>query len=254
MKKTAVAIVLIAVLCIFTGCLKFRSSVSSSVSYKYDNADKYIAGNGSVQASQVKKLDIDWVAGSVTVVPGSGSEVRFSEEYKGKLDEDLIMRWYLDGSTLRIKFRKAGTLIGDAREKHLTVVVPSSLLLSNLDVDYVSCDVRVEANSVNYDFEGVSGSLNLKADTPRIVDVDTVSGNLNMEFARCPDKLEIDTVSGNVDVKIPKSSSFNARFDSVSGSFVSSIPVVMDGKRYVAGDGKSDLSLETVSGSVKIRF
>jgi len=254
MKKTAVAVVLIAVFCVLTGCVKVRNSVTSPVSYKYDNSDKYIAGNGSVPASQVKNLDIDWVSGSVRVIPGSGSEVRFYEEYKGALEDDFVMRWYLDGSNLRIRYRKAGTLVGDTSDKRLTVEVPSSLILSNLDVDYVSCDVTVQVNAVNYGFDGVSGSLTLKADTPRIVEIDTVSGNLNMEFARCPDKLDIDSVSGNASVRIPSSSGFSASFDSVSGSFKSSIPMTIDGKRYIAGDGKSDFSFDSVSGSVEIRF
>lgn len=254
MRKTAVAAVLIAVFCLLTGCVKVRNSVSTPVSYKYGNSDKYIAGNGSIQTSQVKNLDIDWVSGSVSVIQGSGSEVRFYEEYKGTVDDDFVMRWYLDGTTLKIRYRKAGTLVGDISDKHLTVEVPSNLILSNLDVDYVSCDVNVQANAVNYAFDGVSGSLNLKADTPRIVDIDTVSGSLNMEFARCPDKLEIDAVSGNATVIIPSTSGYSASFDSVSGSFKSSIPMTIDGKRYIAGDGKSDFSFNSVSGSVEIRF
>ena len=253
MRKTSVAVVLTAVFCLLTGCVKVRNSVTNS-SYKYDNADKYIAGAGNVPASQVKNLDIDWVSGSVSVIPGSGSEVRFYEEYKGTIQDEFVMRWYLDGSNLRIRYRKAGTFIGDVSEKHLTVVVPSNLILSNLDVDYVSCDVNVQANAVNYDFDGVSGSLTLKADTPRIVDIDTVSGNLNMDFARCPDKLEIDSVSGDATVRIPSSSGYSASFDSVSGSFKSSIPMTIDGKRYIAGDGKSNFSFNSVSGSVEIKF
>ncbi len=239
---------------LFTGCVRINNkdvSVGKSI-YRYDDADRYSIGDGSVPASRVKDLEIDWLSGNVSVVYGSGSEVTIAESFSGNLSQDQLVRWYLDGSTLRIKFQKSGIVWGDTGSKDLTVVLPRGMALDELDMDCVSADFNVEVDASEYDVESVSGDFNLSASGSRSVDVGTVSGDCNLRMQQCPSNVDMKSVSGSISLWIPSDSGFTAEISTVSGKINCSIPVTTSGKRIVAGNGSAEIEMESVSGDLNI--
>ncbi len=254
-RHIAVLFAIIAVVgLLFTSCIRINNrnvSIGKSV-YRYDDGKKYSVGDGEVPASKVSEMEIDWVSGEVSVVYGNVSSINFTESYRGSLSEDQLLHWYLDGSTLRLKYQKSGVVRGKSEEKNLVVTVPKGTVLSDLDLDCVSSNFEVDVDALKYDVDTVSGNVNLSSSGARAIDVDSVSGNVNLHLLSCPAEIDVDTVSGSVNLWIPADSGFTAEISSVSGKLNTAIPVTTSGKKYIAGDGRAKFSLESVSGDLNI--
>ena len=257
MKGKHIIIILAFILVLgllFTSCVRINNknvSIGKSV-YRYDNGGKYSIGNGAVSASKVKNLEIDWVSGDVTVTYGNGDDISFSESFKGDLSEDHLLRWYLDGSTLRIKFQKSGVVKGHGEGKDLLIVVPKGMILDEVDLDCVSSNFIVDVDSLEYEVDTVSGDFDLTASMATLVDVDSVSGDCTLRMGVCPDEVKMNTVSGSIYLLIPSDSGFTAEISTVSGKINCSIPVTTNNKKMVAGNGASKIRLSSVSGSLNI--
>lgn len=251
---------ILILVCVFTllFCLACTALIigtrgSFSVSgIKYDNASRYTPGNGEVDANKVEAISINWISGNVRIVEGNGRSVSFSEQSEKALNKDTCMYWLLDGKTLRIQFCKSGFNGKNRSDKELTVVVPKGMALSLLDVDFVSSTVDSEINAQKYDFDGVSGTINLSCTIESKVDIETVSSRINLDFAKCPATMDIEGVSEKISLRIPSDSGFTLSMETVSGGVDCSIPTVTKDKKMVAGDGKSILKIKSVSGSISV--
>ena len=243
----AVALVLFAL----TGCFVKSKGVISA--YTYDSASSYNVGQASVDASKVKNLEVDWIAGSVKVVYGRTRTIEITESPKsGKLSEDEQLRWMVDGNKLKIRFMKSGIKLVDNLSKDLVVTIPEGMVLSEIGIDTVSANSDVTVNAENYDMDNVSGDVTIKVDSVKYFDMDTVSGDADLTFGVCPSKLDMDSVSGNCTVRIPSNSGFTAKISAVSGKIKCSIPGTTSNDRIEVGDGKASFKLSTVSGNLTI--
>ena len=254
--------------------IAFAFSSCSIENYDYDNPEKYTRGGGSI-ADNVKEIDINWVSGNVEVKFHGESSVVFYEDSESMLDEKTSMYHYFDGRTLHIEFFSAGVHVGRVPDKTLTVFIPQSLTLDEIDIECVSADVNVEeisASSVNIEtvsgeisltssvgmsdvsLESVSGDIkcNLTTETAEM-DVETVSGDLNLYFDAFPRKLNIDSVSGDTTLYIPESSGLLLEFESVSGDFDSEVSASVKNGNYLIGDGASRAEFESTSGDLSIK-
>ncbi len=254
-RHIVILLVLVALLgLLFTSCVRINGkNIGSDKSvYRYSDGGKYSVGNGEVQASKVKALEVDWVAGDITITYGGGDGISFAESFKGSLSEDRLMRWYLDGSTLKVKFQKSGIVFGKGESKDLVITVPKGTVLSEMDLNCVSSNLTVEVDALEYEVDSVSGNFELSSTAARKIDTDTVSGDSRLHLGVCPDELDADSVSGSIYMWIPENSGFTAEISSVSGKVSCSIPVTTTGKKFVAGDGRAKLKLNSVSGNLNI--
>lgn len=274
-------------LCILVGLLVLgvvfgRNIFSYGISlggYSYEDADSYHVGNGE-SADSITALNIDWVAGSVKIVPADGDTVTVTEDYTGDTEE-CRMRWKVENGCLTVKFRSPYWFFGVAGKdtrKNLTVSIPASMLenLDKVDVSVVSADLTVQANAREMDIDAVSGTVNLTG-TFETLDVDTVSGDITVNgIVRDADfdgtsarvrihlseqarTLDVDTVSGDVTVVLPADvSGFAAEMDSVSGGMelrgfeAGEVVQKIGSSAYVMGDGGMKINMDGVSAKLLI--
>lgn len=245
----------------------------TTISGKYENyIDDYSeSGSYSVNADNVKNIDIDWVSGDVEIIPYDGDTVTFTESAKASIAEDDALHYGIDDTTLHIQsfknaenssssifnitFHDTATL-----NKNLTVKIPKSLIeslsLDSLGVDTASGNINVSdisANSFsvdtasgecnsngsfkNFDFHSSSGSLTFHSELPASsADIITVSGNVKVSGSF--DALDIETSSGDISSDKFLDAS-ELEIDSVSGS------ISIDGSF-------SDVEIGAVSGNVEI--
>lgn len=257
--------------------------------YRYENANKYTAGDGS--AKNVSEIDIDWISGDVKVEYSSDvSEVEFSESYEESIDSELKMHWWVDGNTLKIKFAKSGaSLIGELG-KTLTVEVPYEL--AGISITTVSADITTEiitADEAEFDTvsgeistpmcfykevdaDSVSGDIHIQTNNDSDIDIDTVSGYVtvlsgikNLSVSTVSGNAEIysysaeydaefDTTSGNVIIHVMENMGLELEFDTVSGDFESDIEMSYKDGKYKRGDKGAKLEVDTVSGNCTVRL
>lgn len=260
--------------------------------YSYQNSNRYTAGGASLDASAVSAIDVGWLSGSVDIEAYSGDTVTFSETAGSALAEKDRLHYYLDGGTLRIRFRAPARWGFNTRQrKHLSILVPEDLLLHGLDVESVSASVSiygVDAKEVGV--ETVSGSATLSSVRGNALDLETVSGGVLVELSEFKrldagsvsgairaegdfrsvflstvsgslkvapgawvETIDAESVSGAVTVTLPADiPGFTADVESVSGGFTCDFAAKIFKNGAIYGDGSATLDFETVSGGVTI--
>lgn len=214
--------------------------------------DGFALGGASLPADGIREIEIEWIAGEVEIECYDGSEIVFSETSAEQLSERQTMRYLVKDGELEIRCCESKTV--QLPEKTLTVQIPASLIVDELEADVVSASLTargVQAREIK--LESVSGNICADGLTAEKLQIDTVSGIA--EILRCDvaRKLEIDTVSGNAAMQLAASATgFTLKFDTVSGSVHCDVPVTTSRKSMVYGDGSLEIEMESVSGSFKI--
>lgn len=224
----------------------------------YDNADKYSVGNGSVEADTLDTLNIDWIDGSVQVLLYDGATIEISEEGSDSLEEKKRVHYYYNNGKLDIQYQKSGSIFQFGKtgyNKKLTVRIPRALAenIQSFDGTFVSTAVtltQITAKDVNIDI--VSGDVSLSGSYEDL-EMDSVSGNLEITSAITPKNVECDSVSGDVKLYIPTASEFRAEMDSVSGDIDCDLSYDSKDEGVIKkGDDSNSYEFDSVSGDVTI--
>ncbi len=207
------------------------------------------------------RVEIENVKGSVQVRAWDRPEVKI-EGSLGEGVERLEIEGDRSHLNVRVKYPNRGgvNLFGSDKSEptDLRLMVP---LRADLDIDVVSADVDVEGVASNElsvdavsgdvtvaaapreaDFDSVSGDLTLTINSNR-VSAETVSGDLMLR-GRLDGEVDVETVSGRIDVSVLQS-----QVENLSGSTVSGDIRIDTG---LANNGR--ISLETVSGDLVLRL
>ncbi|HEY5803891.1 MAG TPA: DUF4097 family beta strand repeat-containing protein [Lysobacter sp.] len=207
------------------------------------------------------KVEVENVKGRVDVRTWDRPEVKI-EGSLGQGVEKLEIEGDGDHLTVRVKYPNRGGGMGlfggndKSEPTDLRLTVP---VRADLDVDVVSADVTVEGiASSELSIDAVSGDVTV-AGAPAEASVDTVSGDLNLTLnsarvraesvsgdltlrGRMNGEVDVETVSGRIDVAVLQN-----RVQRLSGSSVSGDIRVATG---LASNGR--ISLETVSGDLTL--
>lgn len=206
----------------------------------YEHSESYSVGAAELSEA-VEFIDISWPVGSVTVMTHSSSTVSFSEENVREPTEDMRLRYWLDGTTLRIRLCGSGQWRLDDLKKALTVRVPENLELTGLNISGVSTAICLDAiRTKSADISTTSGSVRLTdcivAEQMRF---SSVSGKLDAQLAWPLNSFQSSTTSGACRISAPSVVFFHA--ETVSGTV------------QLSADGiPGQLDISTISGNVGI--
>jgi len=198
-------------------------------------------GRYSINPSGVNTIDIDWIAGEVTVIPHGGTEIIVTEYAQRELRDNERFEVRADGSTLRISYVERGVFLRNINVvKRLQVLVPTALSESmrELSINSVSGAIVVEGITADtLDTNSTSGATDIRGAFKR-ADLNSVSGAVRMENSAINSRADVNNISGATNI--------SGTFDRVDISAISG-SVTM---RSEAVPGSADIS--TVSGSVTI--
>lgn len=245
MKKLLKILLIVLLLAVLIICACGRNG------YTYKNSRRYTAGNAEV-TGKVKTIDISWIDGQVNIGLHDGDGVIVKETSGKTLDEEERLHWYLKGGTLYIKYAESGFRSTKSLDKKLTVLLPGDLALTKLIIDAVSAKTTVtDLSADKLEIDTVSGGAKLQLRRVDSVEINSVSGAVSIETDRAPERITVDTVSGGVTLRLPANEGFEAAVDSVSGD-VDGEGYTVKGKKYVAGDRKCAVQVDTVSGDIHL--
>lgn len=232
MKRIISFFVLISItFCLFSLSIKGRVDVG-----KYNNSNKYTSSSSfSYSGEGIKKVDISWIYGDVTITTSNKSSLKVEESYMNKGKDSL--HYYLDGDTLYIKFGESGKWINsEENKKNLKIEVPSNIILKA---------------------ENISGDIIMKGSmTHNTLDISTVSGDIEIERINT-DKIKLSTTSG--DIKVERSKNKETIVETVSGD-VEIEEIESDGLSVYTASGEIEIegidslntTLETLSGDIEL--
>ena len=274
MKKKSMVFVLAALLlvcvCSLGACTKNNEKINV---YKYADAEKYTAGEVDL-LDYVSALDINWVAGSVTVTTGNVAGVTVRETYsKEKVSDDYKVHTYLEDNKLHIAYARSGKVLGLVNlKKDLTVTLPQAMELKTVTVRSVSAPIKLDnsltvtdfraetvsgevdatfsaVKPVNFKVETVSGKVkaNFVKTAAPFVDIETLSGDAHLVAMDLSD-VDFSSVSGSLLLNVPGDMGYTAELRSVSGKFSSEYE-----EKTTYGDGRVKIDAETTTGNLTIK-
>ena len=244
-------------------------------------------GRYSISPSGVDTIDIDWIAGEVTVIPHGGTEIIVTEYAQRELRDNERFEVRADGNRLRISYVERGIVRNIRVVKRLQVLVPTELSESmrELSINSVSGAIVVDgitadmletnstsgATEIRGDFQradltSISGAvrmensaMNSRADVSNVsgatnisgifdrVDISAISGSVTMRSEAIPGSTDISTVSGSVTVLLPDTG------ESLSINHSSVSGRLSSDIPHVATSGRAQLDISTVSGGATVQ-
>lgn len=235
--------------------------------------DGIIGNQGSVPADQIRDVEIEWVAGTITILPDENTtEIVFREE--GNDDPDHQMVWKQSGDTLSIQYEKSKVYVGvqvTAEEKDLTITVPADWVCHSLEIDAASAEVEVSNLTINeVDFDGASGICSFENCSVDDMEVDTASGDVfytgalnclrvssmsakcEVSLNNCPNQIDLDSMSGDLELTLPEDCGFALSMDAMSSDFSTDFETTTSKGRHVHGDGHCKIDVDAMSGNISI--
>ncbi len=193
-KKLAALLAAVAACTALCGC-----GTIGNVGAIYANADLYTAGSAEFSA-ELTALDVDWPSGSVNLLCHDGDTVVISETAALEIPEDYAVRWFLDGTTLRVRFCKSGAVPVACPEKTLTLTIPRSAVLNGVGLSCASAAAELtELTADTVNVSTASGRVDLISCTGSTLEVSTASGAVAMSSGDWSDA-SVSTTSGNVEI------------------------------------------------------
>lgn len=256
MKKVFVFVILstlvLASLCGLTGC-------SAAGSVTYANADRYSVGDAEI-TDKIENMEIDWPSGSVSMVSHSGSTFLLSERAEAGMPEDLRVHWWLEGTTLHIKFAASGASLLSFRAWHkdLTLTVPEALSFDDVTVRAASAEINADdLTAETLSVSTASGNVRIRC-AANTIRLNSASGNIQLTQRDKAGEVMIDTASGKITADLNRVDT--ADFESSSGKItVTAASVDSLSAKATSGDVSCALEatpakcrLHAVSGAVTL--
>lgn len=205
----------------------------------YDQPETYTVGGGEI-TDPVKRVEIDWYGGSVTVGCHEKDTVSIQETSGDTLSEEFTLRYRVKDGTLSLVYSAPGRLKLGNLKKDLTVLLPQNLTLEELEIDTGSAPVTgsgLTAQEISVDT--ASGAVELMdCQVTDRVGVDTASGSVKAELTGALKTLSAGTASGDITVTAGEIAQMEG--DTASGSI------------HITADTLGSVEIDTASGDVEI--
>jgi len=240
--------------------------------YRVDyQSEAYALGSGEIPANEVKDIEIEWAAGSITIETADTDKISFHES--GGKDSDPMV-YQQRGDKLIIEFQTGKVVFGftSAHSKDLVVTVPNDWTCSELSVDAASADLTVNGmNASDVELNMASGDsqftrcniYELSMDcasgeviydgTLYVLDCDAASGKVSAVFDNIPKSINFDGASADLELTLPSNAGFTVEMEGLSSDFSSEFETVRTNGRYICGDGKCSIEVDGLSGDLTIR-
>ena len=243
----------------------------SALTFRNEEPGSATGNMGSVEASSIRNIKIEWLAGTITVSPDPSTEdITFCES--GKDAEEYPMVWNCKGDTLTIQFEESRFGIHhNSVTKDLIILVPAKWVCNTLEIDAASAEVEVNDLTINeVDFDGASGLCTFTGCAVGSFDVDTASGdvtfqgslntrdisamsaNCDITLSNSPKTIDMESMSGDLNLYLPADCGFSVTMDAMSSDFSSVFDTTTINGAHVHGDGSCRIDIDAMSGAVSI--
>lgn len=224
---------------LFVSLLLTSCRYNGNVKFGYHHSDRYSVGDATIE-QPISDISVDWFSGSVNICYSDNPEVRIYEEADTTLNDTLLMRHYVDEEgKLNIQYCQNGISLNTKKlrnlNKRLTIEVPRSIPLDEIEIDAVN---------VNVDIDSVAS---------RELTVDGVNSNVKAFYPTLPDEIHIDGVNSKLVLHVPITAGMTVDMDGVNTDFQSDLPTGKTGKKHTLGDGKCKLDIDAVNCSLNIK-
>lgn len=258
MKRNAIArIIVYSVLALVLTGVMVGGIVANGFMFSFHEEDgTVITGEkATFDAAKIKKIEIDWAAGAVSIKAADSDHISVSEV--SPEDSKYKMTYRISGDTLKLSFSKGKVGIGfgnwNIPNKDLCITVPRDWLCEELEIDGAALEIDIEGLSVkSLNLDGASCDLQFTGSVDQ-VDIDGASADIKLNCKNRISSIEVDGASCEIDVTLPQGCGFLVEMSGLSCSFHSDLPGISQGDRYTYGDQHCKIQVDGLSCDVTIR-
>lgn len=158
------------------------------------------SGTERFSPDEVRRIDLGWVSGKVTLESGRGDQIELTERASRTLKDGEKLRWKLENGTLFVRYCENG--MRNLPEKELTLTVPADWTAEWIDLGVTSGDVTLRSIRVSDQLEltATSGDMRAESCSAGRIEAEATSGSLALLDCVCR-TLEAETTSGAVQVR-----------------------------------------------------
>lgn len=208
--------------------------------------------SGSASAQDVQKLDIDWAAGSVTIISDNTDSITFSES--GYENDKYSMVYSIQNHTLSIEYAKSSLYFGvqSLPEKDLIITVPEGWFCELLEIDGAALDIQIDdlsADVVSLDGAAVefdyTGSFNT-------LECDGAACKMNIVCLAPPYEISLDGAACELNLTFAHNYGFLVQTDGLGCSFNSNVPFTSMNGDYSYGDRQCQIEVDGMGCQINI--
>ena len=287
------ALITVALLLFSSGCANFVYVGDTIQVGRYANAEKYQCGGFDYSAAEVSEVQINWRFGKINLVESDAPTLRVTESGTGLEEYCRLHWLLDQGTLYIQFWEAGRSARADEKDKEITVEIPVNVRLSvkstsasvyaeritsdnSAVIESVSGDVQIGALSsesatlsstsggiaissaqVSREFrvDSNSGTVTVEALTAQTVKIDTTSGTVTMKNPEISGKTEIKTVSGKVNIDLGLKNGATLTYDTADSKnkLNTSREYITDGESYIFGDGKCEIAVGSVSGTLTVQ-
>lgn len=242
-----VAIVLISILCGFLIMDTFVINIGS------DNGT-VVEGETSIDASEIKNIEIDWAAGSVEIIVTDADHITISEVMPE--DSKYKMTYKISSNTLKLEYATGVFSIGfgdwSIPKKDLIITVPKDWICEELEIDGASLAINIQNLTIEkFDLDGASCDVFFAGSLDRI-DIDGASTSLTLSCTNQISAINIDGASCDLDLTLPQGCGFLLQMDGLSCDLHTDLSGVTADGKTVYGNGHCKIDVDGISCDVTI--
>lgn len=211
-----------------------------------------VENEASVSADAVKKLEIDWAAGSIRIETAETDTISFCEITSD--NTEYRMTYQLSGDTLKLSYGTTSISIGfiSIPSKDLIITVPTGWSCKELEIDGASLSVNINGISIdNLDLDGASNDLEFRGGIKK-AEIDGASNSVTLICTDRPGQIDMDGASCELTLTLPKDCGFNVQMDGLSCDFHSDLHYTGSGGDYTFGDRYCTINVDGISCDVTI--
>lgn len=258
------------------GMFMHTGNIHSETTSDTQRIDGDLGTTITADASKVRKLEIEWAAGTITIVPsGDSAGITVSESAVSEEKDQMVCRQ--SGDTLSIQYCKdsitfpsLGVNVDFAKD--LVITVPAEWVCDSLEIDAAAANVEIQNMTIGeLEFDGASGTCTLENCSVGAMDLDAASGDVKFSgtldtldfdgasasctlvLSNCPQRIDLDGMSGDLDITLPEDCGFTVTMNAMSSDFSSDFETVTTNGAHVHGDGSCRINIDAMSGDVIIR-
>ena len=258
MKRNAIVrIILYSFLALTLTCVMIGGILAEGFSFgiDFDIGGSTVEDELSLEASQIKSIEIDWAAGAVEIRTADTDRITVQEVRSDKANTKMTYK--LSGNTLQLNYGNAKISIGfgngNIANKDLIITVPKDWVCEELEIDGASLDIDLQdLNVEKIDLDGAACTMKFTGCVDR-VDIDGASADITLNCVNRISVINVDGASCDLDVILPMDCGFLVEMDGLSCSFYSDLDYSRSNGSYSFGDQHCRVNVDGISCDVSIQ-
>lgn len=197
-----------------------------------------------MEAEKFRNIQIDWVAGSVTIKASlTGGDI-IIKEFKDTKNRCTFTTEFSD-DTLKIGYGSSNLPYGAYGVKELLVLVPMSWNCNQLEINGAAIKINVDNLTVNnLELSGAANELTFKG---KLYELEAEGSGLKLDIDSnftAPNHVSVEGMGCNLTLTLPTKAGFDVTIEGLGVSFHSNVEYQRDGSSYTYGnkDCKIDVS------------